>query len=113
MDFKKFKKINGDYVYQGDTKDYNEDESCQPSSRLLDGSQDHGYYAEYVGRGYIDDMPVIAIYLIDEDDYPEGLPEDEGNYDWDEALYNGRLIIDIDKLDDAEYEMLIVETINN
>lgn len=72
---------------------YIEQENAQPTSRVLDGSRDNGYYAEYVGYGVIDGVAVKAIYLIDQD---ESHIEDEGDYDWDKALANGRIIVDND-----------------
>lgn len=59
--------------------------------------------AEYKGYGTIDNVPVIAIYLIDWDQEDV---EDEGDYDWDQALMDGRLLVDIDALANSDYDTL-------
>jgi len=102
------KNKDGDYVYQGDKGNYMESRQALPTSRLLDCSSDCGYWAEYKGYGTIDDVPVIAIYLLDWD---EESVEDEGDYDWDKALNQGRIILDIDQLsDECGAEMVIIES---
>ena len=92
-----------EYHYVGDPAKYNETEDAVPTSRVLNGSRDHGYMAEYKGYGSIGDIPVIAVYLID---YDQEDCENEGDYDWDKALENGRIIIDIDALTDDDYETI-------
>ena len=82
---------------------YDEQEQAQATSRVLDGSSDHGYWMEYVGYGKIDGVPVKAVYLLD---YDQEDIEDEGDYDWDQALVNGRIEVVVDDLTDAEYDML-------
>mgnify|MGYP001598133654 CR=1 FL=1 len=89
-----------EYRYTGDPAKYNEAGDVLPTSRVLDGSEDDGYMAEYKGYGSIGTIPVIAIYLLEWD---EKDIEDEEDYDWDRALENGRIIIDIDALTDDDY----------
>lgn len=78
---------------------YNETRGAQPTSRVLAGSADHGYAAEYVGYGDIDGIPVKAIYLFGDDQL-------EGDPDWDKALAQGRIIVDIDALSEAQWDTL-------
>lgn len=92
-----------EYRYTGDPAKYNEAGDVLPTSRVLDGSEDDGYMAEYKGYGSIGTIPVIAIYLLEWD---EKDIEDEEDYDWDKALANGRIIIDIDALSDDDYETI-------
>lgn len=104
-------KYLGWVVIEGVDK-YNETRSAQATSRLLDGSSDHGYAAEYVGYGDIDGIPVKAIYLFD-DDQIDGV-EDEGDLDWGTALSQGRIVVDVDSLSDAQWDNLqngVTETI--
>ena len=101
----------GEYEIEDYADNYLETKQAQPSSRLLEGSRDHGYDQEYIGYGeIIDGIPVIAVYLLSEDDYnadAEGEPdEDAGGWDWDTALSNGRLLINIDKLSEDAYSLL-------
>ena len=86
------------------TEKYNETESAQATSRLLDGSSDYGYAAEYVGYGDIDGIPVKAIYLFADDQIDDA--EDGGDLDWDTALSHGRIIVDINALTDAQWDDL-------
>ncbi len=87
---------------------YIETSQAEPTSRVLDGSADHGYAAEYVGHGQVDGVPVKAIYLLkDEDMYNDDVPhDDEGQYDWDTALEQGRLVVEIDNLTDMQWATL-------
>jgi hypothetical protein len=90
---------------RGDAKKkYTETDQAVPTSRLLDGSSDHGYWQEYVGHGTVDGIPVVAVYLLDHD---QADIEDEGNYDWDTALDNGRIVVDDNKIDDVTYFNLL------
>lgn len=83
-----------------DTSKYIETDPAMPTSRVLDGSSDYGYAAEYIGHGTINDIPVIAVYLLDAADMTN---DDEGSWDWDKALANGRIILDVDALTDAQW----------
>jgi len=70
---------------------YIEEVSAYPSSRLLEGSRDHGYYVEYIGEGYLSNpqLKVRAVYLFEEDEYETIMVScdgDEGSLDWDSAL---------------------------
>ncbi|OFW47585.1 MAG: hypothetical protein A2163_00765 [Actinobacteria bacterium RBG_13_35_12] len=107
MEFNKqewrYDKFYHDTVYVGDKSAYSEEKQAYPTSRLLDGSRDCGYWAEYNGKGYINDIPVIAIYLLD---FDQKEIEDECDYDWDTALENGRIIVDTDKLSDEDYHKI-------
>lgn len=90
--------------------DYHETRQAEPTSRVLDGSGDDGYDEEYVGYGHINGIPVKAIYLLTDDDmcYDDGEPyDDEGNYDWDNALDQGRIIVDVDELTDNQWLQLV------
>lgn len=95
----RYDKVYGEYEIIDGALTYNETDGARATSRLLDGSRDHGYWMEYKGYGTVGEYPVIAIYLLEED---EGEKEDEGDWDWDRALDNGRIIIDIDKMSDSE-----------
>ena len=100
---------HGDWIVTEGMERYNETESAQATSRLLEGSDDHGYAAEYVGYGTIDGVPVKAVYLLDDEDMQGGDGEeyeDAGNFDWDSALAQGRLIVDVDDLTDEQYDTL-------
>ena len=99
----KYNKTYQEYQYTGDPEKYNESGDVLPTRRVLEGSRDQGYMAEYKGYGSIDTIPVIAIYLLDWDQ--EDIEEEE-DYDWDKALENGRIIIDIDALTDDDYETI-------
>lgn len=105
------KNTYGEYEVSDVGNNYNETKQAQPSSRILAGSRDHGYDQEYKGYGEIDGIPVIAVYLLGEDDYnadEDGaeIDEDAGNWDWDNALSNGRIIINIDELSTDAYTIL-------
>lgn len=97
------KNNNSDFVVTEGQERYNEKVSAQATSRVLDGSIDHGYWMEYVGYGEIDGVPVKAIYLLD---YDQEDIEEEGDYDWDTALENGRIEVMIDNLSDDDYDTL-------
>ncbi len=97
------KNNNLDWIVTEGQDRYDEQEQAQATSRVLDGSSDHGYWMEYVGYGKIDGVPVKAVYLLD---YDQEDIEDEGDYDWDQALVNGRIEVVVDDLTDAEYDML-------
>jgi hypothetical protein len=74
---------------------YNETASAEPTSRVLDGSSDHGYACEYIGYGEINGQQVKAIYLFDDEDLLDGNGdqiEDEGSYDWPNALKRFELV---------------------
>lgn len=96
------KGMYGEYEVVGGCDSYTETEQAQPTSRLLAGSRDADYGQEYIGYGVINNIPVIAVYLLDEDQEDE----DEDDIDWEKALDNGRIIINVDKLDDAAYAIL-------
>ena len=106
------KNVYGEYVIEDTDNRYNERISAQPTARILPGSRDDGYDQEYIGYGTISDVPVKAIYLLSEDDYnldDEGEhDEDAGNWDWETALSNGRIIIDVDKLSDDANGLLTI-----
>ncbi len=71
-------------------EDYNEQKSAVATSRLLDGSQDHGYDAEYVGYGTLNfngkTIEIKAVYLFDKEEMHEADDGDEGNLPWETAL---------------------------
>jgi len=99
---------NGWIITEGAER-YDETESAQPTSRLLDGSSDHGYAAEYIGYGTIDGVPVKAVYLLDDEDMQDADGEEleeEGNFDWDSALSQGRIVVDIDRLTEDQFDSL-------
>lgn len=81
---------------------YNETTQAEATSRVLDGSSDHGYDEEWEGYGEIDGVPVRAIYLIDYTD--QGTDMD--SYDWVAALESGRIEVMVDDLSDVEYDIL-------
>ena len=67
-----------------------------PTSRLLDGSSDHGAYAEYTQPCTLPDgTEATAVYIL-YDEHVQGadgdIMEDESQYDWDGAL--SRIVID-------------------
>lgn len=99
----KYDTHRGIYVIAGANEIYIETFPAQPTSRVLDGSSDHGYWAEYIGYGNVYNIPVKAVYLLDED---QAEIEDESDYDWDDALNNGRLEIDIDDISDDAMDIL-------
>ena len=84
--------------------EYIEDRNALPTSRILSGSRDEGHMAEYKGYGHVGELPVIAIYLIGWDDKDT---ENEGDYDWDKAFSNGRIIVDVDAMSNEEYDALL------
>ena len=86
-----------------DVANYVESETAEPTSRLLEGSSDHNYAAEYMGSGSVCGIPVIAVYLFADGDMSH---EDTGQWDWDKALDNGRVIIDVDALTEDQYANL-------
>jgi hypothetical protein len=79
-------------IGQIDETKYNETRQAEPTSRVLDGSSDHGYYMEYTGYGTAEfngkTIEVKAVYLFDDD--ARGIEED--NLDWFEALKRFELI---------------------
>ena len=89
---------------------YVETGGAEPTNRVLAGSRDQEYDQEYIGHGHVDGIPVTAVYLLSEADYnpdEDGTPDDYSrNWDWDVAAKQGRLIVDIDALTDAECEAL-------
>jgi len=67
-----------------------------PTSRLLDGSSDHGAYAEYTQPCTLPDgTEATAVYIL-QDEHVQGsdgeIMEDESQYDWDGAL--SRVIVE-------------------
>ena len=87
-------KENGDIILGGDAQAcYTEVRSAAATGRLTDCSKDIGY-VEYEGYGTVLGIPVVAVYLIDADDFAE--IEDEGDINWDAALKQGRLVIQED-----------------
>ncbi len=96
----------GEYITAAWDK-YLEIRDPQPSSRVLEGSRDHGYDQEYIGHGAVDGIPVIAVYLLNDNDCnpdDEGnLDDDAGNWDWEAAEIQGRLLVDVDELTEEEY----------
>jgi len=92
----------GEYaVVEGESR-YFETEPAQPTSRSLNGSRDTNYDVEYVGYGEIDGIPVIAVYLFRAEDWDN---DDEDSWDWEHALK--RIIVDVDKLSDQQYDQLM------
>lgn len=91
-----------DEVTEGKER-YIETRQALPSGRLLDQSEDYGFWAEYTGRGTIDGVPVIAVYLLDHD---QANIEDEGDFDWDTALSNGWIEVDVDEFTDEQVNQL-------
>lgn len=82
---------------------YDETVMPVPTSRVLDGSDDHGYYCEYIGRGTYYGLPVSAVYILDDCDVEPREWEDyraEEDYDWDAGLSQGRLVVGLDDLED-------------
>ena len=84
---------NSESLFTSVIENYKEQDSAQSTSRLLDGSYDHGYYVEYVGYGYltVDKIKywVKAVYLFEEEEYKEAMEMydgDEGSLDWENAL---------------------------
>lgn len=100
----------GDWiVVADDATRYNETSQAEPTSRVLDGSSDDGYAAEYVGYGDIDGIPVRAVYLLNDEDMQDADGEeidDAGDFNWALALEQGRIIVMIDELTDEQYETL-------
>lgn len=73
--------------------DYYETVSAEPTSRMIEGSRDHGYFIEYTGEGKVKldgkEVNVTAVYLFEEDEYKndmEAYDGDEGSLDWTGAL---------------------------
>ena len=67
-----------------------------PTGRLLDGSSDHGAYAEYTQPcTLLDGTDATAVYIL-QDEHVQGsdgeIMEDESQYDWDGAL--SRIVIE-------------------
>lgn len=91
-----------------DREQYVETSQALPSGRVLEGSRDQGYDQEYVGYGTIQGIPVIAIYLLSTEDYDDD-NEDTGGWDWDNALRNGRIVIDVDELPNDVYALLVAK----
>jgi hypothetical protein len=108
-DMRAQKNAYGDWIVTEGADRYNETRQAEPTSRLLDGSRDHGYAAEYVGYGDIDGIPIRAVYLLNDEDMQdaggEGY-EDAGDFDWDLAMEQGRLVVIEDELTDEQYETL-------
>lgn len=98
------KNNNLDFVVTDGVDRYVETKSAQATSRVLEGSSDHGYWMEYVGYGKVDGVPVKAVYLLG---YDQENIEDECDYDWDSALENGRIEVVVDDLDDEDYDTLV------
>lgn len=97
------KNSNLDWIVTEGQERYDEKDQAQATSRVLDGSSDHGFWMEYVGYGVIDGVPVKAVYLLD---YDQEDIEDEGDYDWDAALASGRIEVVVDDLSDEDYDTL-------
>ena len=78
-----------------DEAGYVETSPAAPTSRVLDGSADHSYAAEYIGSGHIGDKRVQAIYLFTQADLDDlGEDGDEGDLPWDSALNRFELLED-------------------
>jgi len=64
--------------------EFNATDSAEPTSRVLNGSSDHGYAEEWAENGYImldgEKRPASRIYLFDESE----ISDDPENYPWDE-----------------------------
>jgi len=67
-------------------------ENATPTSRVLDGSQDHGYAEEWQEEGTICGKSCRAIYLFD----AEEVDQDAENYPWDPD-HIARIILDDDE----------------
>lgn len=61
--------------------------NAQPSGRVLDGSEDHGYAEEWLEPCTYRGMDCMAVYLFDEDEV------DAGDYTWD-AKHIARVYLD-------------------
>lgn len=89
-------------VTEGEER-YVENYIPQATSRVLNGSYDHGFWAEYAGYGHIDGVPVKAVYLFD-DDHDD--IEDEADFDWEAGIANGRFVVMVDELSHDDYHTL-------
>ena len=81
-----------------DETDIIETGQAEPTSRVLDGSSDHGYIEEWVRYGHLKDgRNIKTVYLFDEDDLKDedgnDLYEDAGDYPWDTGLEQGRVVL--------------------
>lgn len=59
---------------------------AEPTSRVLDGSQDHGYAEEWAESGTLQDgTKVKVMYLFDDEDIcdEDGYPVEAEYYPWD------------------------------
>jgi hypothetical protein len=99
-------KMYNEIVITGANRLYDETDQAQATCRMLDGSRDHGYAQEYIGHGTLLGLPVEAVYLLDDSDMPEDC-NDEGDYDWDSALENGRIVVCVDDLDEDQHKKLM------
>lgn len=72
-------------------------ENAQPTSRLLDGSEDHGYSEEWAEPATMPDgRKCHRMYLFDEDDISDdnGDPLDPESYPWDNNHVKRIILID-------------------
>jgi hypothetical protein len=68
-----------------------------PTSRLLDGSSDHGYAEEWAEPATLPDgRPCLRMYLFDDEDIhdEEGEPLLAENYPWDHEHVRRILLLD-------------------
>lgn len=79
----------------GDISKYSATGNAEPTSRVLDGSDDHGAAEEWAEPGLYDGKPCRAIYLFDDEDITdlEGDPLQEEDYPWNTA-HMARIILD-------------------
>lgn len=72
--------------------DFNSTGNAEPTSRVLDGSIDHGYAEEWAENGYIildgEKRQVTLIYLFEENE----ISDEPENYPWDEK-HAARLLL--------------------
>ena len=64
-------------------------DGAQPTSRVLDGSSDHGYAQEWVECGTYQGRQVKVVYLFDDDDIRDADGneiEEAENYPWDACM---------------------------
>ncbi|MBU1039808.1 MAG: hypothetical protein KKF77_01755 [Proteobacteria bacterium] len=70
--------------------------NAEPTSRVLEGSNDHGYAEEWVERGTYNGEPCRLVYLFDDADIcdADGNPlEEADSYPWD-VEHMARIIMD-------------------
>lgn len=75
-------------------KDFTVTDCAEPTSRVLDGSDDHGYDYEWAEPGYVtiegEKREAACMYLFTAEELEE--IEDPENYPWDEK-HVGRILL--------------------